>query len=204
MDPILPQIGLALIIFVSTNFDDIILLAAFFSNKSLHPKSIVAGQFFAIGSLTLISAGAALLALSIPSSWIAVLGLLPIALGLYKLYELYESKPNPYKDPHEIEMSQGIASKSDRYLSQSLSVATVTFINGGDNFAIYIPTFAANHQSIPIYIVVFAIMTSLWCLLGFKIVNNPVLGSKIRKHAHKLLPFVLIFLGLDIISGIFD
>jgi cadmium resistance protein CadD (predicted permease) len=61
--------------------------------------------------------------------------------------------------------------------------------------------FANSLSSIPLFIAVFAVMTLLWCLLGYVLVNNRVFGHLIRKYGHKILPIVLTLLGLDILSG---
>jgi cadmium resistance protein CadD (predicted permease) len=87
------------------------------------------------------------------------------------------------------------------FTSQALSVAGVTLANGGDNFGIYIPLFATAPAAIPIYIAVFAVMTAVWCALGYLVVNNPLIGSQVRRYGHVLLPIVLIALGLYILSG---
>ena len=42
-------IGLGVVVFATTNIDDILLLAAFFSDRTLRPRAIVIGQFAGIG-----------------------------------------------------------------------------------------------------------------------------------------------------------
>lgn len=206
MENLFAQIGLALVVFVSTNIDDILLLTAFFSDPKLRVKAIVTGQYLGIGSLVVVSVVTAVLALSIPPSLLALLGILPIALGCYKLYELYknkqiesEEKENELKN--DINASEHRAAKN--FGSQALGVASVTLANGGDNLGIYIPIFTAHSNALVIFVIVFAVMTAVWCVLGYIIVNNRVLGTTIRKYGHKILPFVLILLGLDILLDAF-
>ena len=90
------------------------------------------------------------------------------------------------------------------FVPQSLTVAGVTLANGGDNLGVYIPLFATAPQAIGTCVAVFAVMTALWCALGYLMVNNPWIGDRIRRHGHVLLPPVLIALGLYILSGAFD
>ena len=85
--------------------------------------------------------------------------------------------------------------------SQILAVAGVTVANGGDNLGVYIPMFANSLSAIPLFVLVFAAMTLVWCLLGHVLVNNKVFGHWIRRYGHKILPVVLILLGLDILKG---
>ena len=82
--------------------------------------------------------------------------------------------------------------------SQWLAVAFVTAANGGDNLGVYIPLFTRQLSWIPIYVAVFAVLTTLWCAAGYWLVNHPVLG-RIRRYGHVALPFVLIGLGLHIL-----
>jgi cadmium resistance protein CadD (predicted permease) len=202
MESLIAQIGLALVVFASTNIDDILLLTAFFSDPKLRVKAIVIGQFLGIGLLVLVSVITAVLALSIPPAWLALLGILPIALGCYKLYELYKNKQVESEEAENKLKDNIIASEhqaAKNFGSQALSVASVTLANGGDNLGIYIPIFTAHSNALTVFVIVFAIMTAVWCLLGYVIVNNRVLGSTIRRYGHKILPFVLILLGLDIL-----
>jgi len=87
------------------------------------------------------------------------------------------------------------------FSAQAFTVAGVTLANGGDNLGVYIPLFATTPQVIVNYVLVFAVMTAVWCALGYLAVNNPLIGSQIRRHGHVLLPVVLIALGLYILSG---
>jgi len=87
------------------------------------------------------------------------------------------------------------------FTGQALMVAGVTLASGGDNLAVYIPLFATAPRAIVTYGAVFAVMTVVWCGLGFLVVNNPLFGRRIRRHGHVLMPVVLILLGLTILSG---
>lgn len=82
---------------------------------------------------------------------------------------------------------------------QRESVAGVTIANGGDNLSVYIPLFASELQAIMVYTAIFAVMTGVWCAMGYALVNNPLAGSHIRRYGQVALPFVLIGLGLYIL-----
>jgi cadmium resistance protein CadD (predicted permease) len=72
--------------------------------------------------------------------------------------------------------------------------------NGGDNLGVYIPLFSSTPHAVPVYAVVFAVMTGVWCALGFYLVNNAWIGKHVRRYGRIALPFVLIGLGLWILS----
>jgi len=193
---LLPLIGLGVTVFVSTNLDDILLLSVFFADRHLSWKAVVAGQFLGIGALVAASSVAALAALAIPEGWTALLGIVPLGLGLAKLRGLRRGK-----DPDE-DTRQGELRAERRTHSQIFAVAAVTIANGADNLGVYIPLFAKQPSAIPAYAIMFAVLTAAWCLLGYVLVNNPLVGHSIRRYGHRLLPFVLIGLGVYILLGL--
>ncbi len=194
------DLGIGAIVFISTNIDDIFLLAAFFADPKLLRRSIVFGQFLGIALLVLASTVAAVLALTIPPEWVALLGLAPLYLGLQKLPDLWR-KPLEDEDG-EILTIQAQEHRVEKSLhSQILAVMGVTIANGGDNIGVYVPLFATSINSIATYSAIFAAMTAIWCGMGYLLVKNKVLGGIIRKYGHKIFPVVLIILGIHILSG---
>jgi cadmium resistance protein CadD (predicted permease) len=194
---LLSTIAIGITVFAVTNIDDILLLAAFFSDARLKRRNILIGQFLGIAALVAASSAAAALALVVPQGWIALLGFAPLLLGLRGLLALWRSntpdvQDNAVREEHAIE---------DRTHSQVFAVAAVTIANGGDNLGVYIPLFASQMSAIPLYVVVFAAMTVLWCALGYALVSNRWIGEFVTRIARWALPFVLIGLGLHILSG---
>jgi cadmium resistance protein CadD (predicted permease) len=184
-------------VFATTNVDDIVLLALFFADRRLRPRSVVIGQFAGIGVLTLASAVAALLALAVPDGWVALLGLAPLALGLRSLHGLWQPRPATDSDAE----LRDVAARGGRAMRlEWMAVALVTMANGGDNLAVYIPLFSRELSLVPVYAAVFAAMTALWCAAGYWLVNHPLLGGRIRKYGSAALPFVLVGLGLYILA----
>ncbi len=198
MYEVLPQITIAILVFISTNVDDIFLLAAFFADKKLTARTVVLGQLLGIGTLVAVSTLVAWLSMALPEGWISLLGFVPLYLGLKQIKSLWIDADDSAEDD-EI---QGQEHQMERGLrSQLLAVAGVTIANGGDNLGVYIPLFANSLTAIPLFVVVFGLMTLLWCFLGHVLVNNKVFGHWIRRYGHKILPVVLILLGFDILRG---
>jgi cadmium resistance protein CadD (predicted permease) len=196
---LLTVVGVGVVVFATTNIDDILLLAAFFADRTLRPRAVVVGQFVGIGVLTAASAVAALLALAIPDGWIGLLGLAPLGLGIRGLYGLWRSRDA--SESEEAERLRAAEARAQRAKhSQWIAVALVTIANGGDNLGVYIPLFSRGLSWIPMYAGVFAVMTALWCSAGHWLVHHPLLGARIRQYGHVALPFVLIGLGLHILS----
>jgi cadmium resistance protein CadD (predicted permease) len=133
-------VGVGIVLFATTNIDDILLLSAFFADRTLRPLAVVVGQFAGIGALTLASTIAALLALAIPDGWIALLGLAPLVLGIQGLRKLWRFRtPRNSDDAERLHEAQARASATR---SQWIVVALVTMANGGDNLGVY-PTLLA-------------------------------------------------------------
>lgn len=185
----LAQLGLATVAFATTNVDDILLLAAFFADPRLRPRAVVAGQFLGIGLLTVASAVVAAASLAVPPGWVALLGIVPLMLGIVKLIQLL--RPIPTGQEEDLSSVQG--------RSQAFAVATVTIANGGDNLGVYIPIFANNPSGVPWFAAVFAVLTAVWCVAGYALVNNRWFGERLSRIAQVILPFVLIGIGLHVL-----
>jgi cadmium resistance transport/sequestration family protein len=177
--------------FVSTNLDDLFILAAFFANPEFRAKDVVLGQYLGFIVLLSISSLAYFAQFIIPSNWISLLGVIPIIIGIRGLLHLKKLQTD---DSGE---KRNFSNYKDGQLM--LPVALVTMANGGDNLGVYMPLFAGmNHSNLFLTAAIFLIMVGLWCFLGFKLVNNRVLGNKIKNYGHHILPFVMIFIGLVI------
>lgn len=189
--------GLAIFVFVATDIDDLLILTVFFADTRLSPRAIVGGQFAGIGVLVFASVLAALLAIAIPPGWVALLGLVPLGMGLVSLKQLWRDDD----DDDEAEEARQAEQRAERRLhAQWLAVAAVTIANGGDNLGVYIPLFASRADLIVLYTAIFAGMTALWCWLAHWCVRHPVAGALLRRYGEQLLPVVLIALGLLILA----
>ena len=200
MSELVALLGVAGAVFVSTNLDDLVLLAVFFADPRMRPRAVVAGQFLGIGALTAASAAAAMLALAVPPGYVALLGLVPLALGARLLW----ARRNGAEEDDADEAREAEARLERRARSQALAVAGVTIANGGDNLGVYIPLFAQSPATIPVYAAVFAALTAAWCWLGYRLVRHPMIGERARRIGHAALPYVLLALGIWILAGARD
>jgi cadmium resistance protein CadD (predicted permease) len=188
MDSLVKLVGLAVVVFASTNIDDVFVLVGFFADKNFRAHDVVIGQYAGITALYMIATIAGLISLVIPPAYIGLLGLVPTAIGIKRLYDLFRKQKT--KSPVIGTRGRG----------RRLSVAAVTIANGGDNIAVYTALFATCAGfDVAIIGIVFAAMTGLWCLTAHWLVNHRTLGVPIRAHAHRVVPLVLIGLGILII-----
>ena len=180
----LPLLALAIILFASTNIDDLVVLIGFFADRRVRTRDIVAGQYAGLTALFLVSAAGSLLSLVIPKAYLGLLGIFPIVIGLRKLNDLRRDGSGPESS------SRGSV----------VSVALVTIANGGDNIGIYIPAFAVHSGAeIGVIALVFVAMTVLWCTLAHWMVNHHRVGAPLRRYGRIFAPLVLIGLGISII-----
>jgi cadmium resistance protein CadD (predicted permease) len=192
MESLFTALGLAVVLFVSTNVDDLVLLIAFFANSSFRARDIVAGQYVGVAILFIVSVAGALLSLVIPKAYLGLLGIFPILIGIRKLLELRH-------DPAGTAPANVLGTATGEY-GNIASVALVAIANGADNIGVYLPAFAVHPGSqIAIIALVFVAMTALWCLLAHRMVSHPRFGAPLRRYAHIFAPLVLIGLGILII-----
>ena len=194
--PGLIAIGVAA--FVATNIDDIFVLMMFFSSSymTFPVKQVVLGQYIGIGLLVAISALGSFISLAVPMYIIALLGIVPIVIGVKKLVV--------FRKKNESNSKQAVQNKKKNNLVFA-AVAAVTFSNGGDNIGVYTPLFAKYNSvsQITALATIFMAMTAVWCIAAYYLVNHPLVASKIRRIGHIILPFVLIGLGIYILTEFF-
>jgi cadmium resistance protein CadD (predicted permease) len=183
--------------FAATNIDDVFVLMMFFSSLSFPVRHVVLGQYLGIGLLVAISVLGSLVSLVVPTYVIGLMGIAPIAIGIKNIIEIRKRD-----NSHLRNIAQDKKNRS--YLS-FLSVAAVTFSNGGDNIGVYVPLFSKYNtvDQITGLIVVFMTMTAVWCIVAYYSVNHPLVASRIRYIGNIILPFVLIGLGIYILIDSF-
>lgn len=190
--PGLVAIGVAA--FAATNIDDIFVLMLFFSSLTFPVRQVVLGQYIGIGLLTAVSVLGSLIALVVPTYVIGLLGIIPIAIGIKNLVEISKKDKS-----HSRQVVQDKKTKSNLSF---LPVAAVTISNGGDNIGVYIPLFSNYNtvSQITALVVLFIAMTAVWCIAAHYFVNHPLVASRIRHTGNIILPFVLIGLGIYILT----
>lgn len=178
-------------LFVATNLDDIVVLTVLFGASArggARGWSIVAGQYLGFIVLVILSAVAALGLTIVSDSWVGLLGLVPMAIGVLALVRTIRNTSEGGED-QTVFTAGGI-----------LGVAGITFANGGDNIAIYTPVFRTMSMlQATTTIVVFLIMVALWCGISRLIGTRDTVVDGLEKIEGWLVPAVFIGLGLYIL-----
>ena len=171
----------------------------FFATPRFPSSQIVLGQYIGMGSLIGVSLAGSLIALVLPHNLIGLVGLFPIAIGIKELLELHKKGD---KEDDERLANRLLRSKKTRL--PFLTVAAITF-SGGEEIGIYTTLFATNNEveSIIMLISVVMVLTALWCFLANYLVKHSFLANVFRSVGSRLLPYVLIGLGIYILAEAF-
>jgi cadmium resistance protein CadD (predicted permease) len=189
MENLLGRIGLAITLFASTDIDDLFVLVGFFADPKFKVRQVFIGQYLGIAGLYGASVVASMISLVIPPYYIGLLGLVPIAVGMRKAWELRRGT-----DADEEELADRANASAGH--GNIVAVAAVTLANGADNISIYTPLFATRSAyDVALIGVLFAIMTLLWLGAAHWLTHHRTLGAPIRRYGHRVVPFVLIALG---------
>ena len=181
---------LSIVLFAGTNVDDLLLLLSFFADHTVPRNAVVAGQYIGVTALMLGSLLCSEVAVMLPPLYLRLLGLVPLAIGLGKLPRLFRG--------HSVDISeQPPASTHGRHM---WGVATLTIASGGDNVGVYLPLFATHPpQARLLIVVVFLLMTAIWCFVARWLAHHRIFQPAIRRWGSRVLPIVLIALGIRIL-----
>ena len=170
----------------------------FFATPRFPSSQIVLGQYIGMGSLMGVSLAGSLIALVLPHNLIGLIGLFPVAVGIKELLDLHKKG-----DEEDEKISKKLLWSKKTQLP-FLTVAAVTF-SGGEEIGIYTTLFATNNEvgSIIILISVVMVLTAFWCFLANYLVKHSFLANVFRSIGSRVLPYVLIGLGIYILVEAF-
>jgi cadmium resistance transport/sequestration family protein len=205
MDRLFGAILVGVTAFASTNLDDIVVLLLFFSQVSatFRRRHIVGGQYLGFVVLLLLSLPGYFGGLVLPKTWVGLLGLLPIWVGISQLRN--KDAENPEVQTVSAEVALGQKASILTWVTSILhpntyQVAAVTVANGGDNLGIYIPLFASNSlPRLAVIVSVFLILVGVWCWIAQQLTQQRAIAQMLSHYGHRLIPFVLMGLGLYIL-----
>lgn len=199
MNNVIAAIATGIGAFIATNLDDIFILLLFFSqvNALFRRHHIVMGQYLGFTTLVLVSLSGFFGGRLFPQTWIGMLGIVPIAIGVS---QWLNRKDETLQESSTLEASQTNSPFTQFLSPQTYGVATVTIANGGDNLGIYVPLFAScTWSSLVIILSVFFSLVGVWCYAAYRLANLPAIAQMLTRYGSYLVPFVLIALGISIL-----
>ncbi|KRF11479.1 cadmium transporter [Nocardioides sp. Soil797] len=178
-------------LFLVTNIDDIIVLSLFFARGAGQRRTtakIIAGQYIGFGGILLAAIAVTLGAgFFLPDDAIPYFGAIPLLLGIYATWQVWR---NGDDDDDSV---------ADRPIS-ALTVAAVTFANGGDNIGVYVPVFlTVGTGALIAYCIVFLTLVFLLVLAAKFVATRRPIAEMLERWEHILFPLVLIALGVVIL-----
>ncbi|HWP49068.1 MAG TPA: cadmium resistance transporter [Candidatus Limnocylindrales bacterium] len=198
MDWIFTTIITGIITFAATNVDDIFLLVLFFSqaDPTFRRRYVVIGQYLGFTALIAVSLIGFLASLILPRTWIGLMGVIPILMGVDKLVhrkkniqqvKLKHSESQPWRSS----VFAGLLHH------QAYNVATIKFANGSDNISIYTLLFASSNLAhLGVLLVVFFVLVGVYCYLTSHLARQFLVAQILTRYSRILLPYVMIGLGV--------
>lgn len=180
-------------LFMATNIDDIIVLSLFFARGAGQRGTtarILAGQYLGFGGIlataVLVALGAGVF---LPPQAIPYFGLIPLFLGLWAAWRAWRAADDDDDDAKVAGKNVGV-----------LTVAAVTFANGGDNIGVYVPVFlSVGPTAVVAYCIAFLALVAVLVVLAKFIATRRPIAEVLERWEHILFPLVLIGLGVFIL-----
>jgi cadmium resistance protein CadD (predicted permease) len=174
-------------IFAGTNIDDLLVLTVLFlsARATGRPAAwhIWVGQYVGIALLVAASAAAAAGLSVLPDRWVGLLGLIPLALGVYGLVAAARGGDD---DPIRI---GGFG-----------AVVAVTLANGADNLAVYVPVFRTmGVRAGAVTVAVFAVGVAMMCLAASLIGSHKRLVALMERSGRWIVPAVFVIIGVAVL-----
>jgi cadmium resistance protein CadD (predicted permease) len=194
---LLALIGAAIVAFVATNVDDVVLITALFAltagarGGGLRAGDVWIGQYAGLLAVVALSAIGAFGLLLVPDEVVGLLGLIPLTMGLAGLWRAARGEAGDDDEPPPLLPTR----------RGWLSVAGITIANGADNVAVYVPFFAsAGAGGMAVIAVVFAAGVALLCLAGRWLGTHPRTVEAVERWGHWVVPLVFVALGAAIVA----
>jgi cadmium resistance protein CadD (predicted permease) len=180
-------------LFAGTNVDDLVVLTVLFLAAQAGGKpqvwQIWAGQYAGVTVLVAISSVAALGLTIIPDTWVGLLGLVPLGLGMQGLITTLRARGRNEPPPP---VAAGLA-----------AVVGVTVANGADNIAVYTPVFRTiGPADSLVTVAVFAVLVAVWCAAGSWLGAHHRVVAVVQRWGHWIIPATFITLGLFIVAPV--
>lgn len=169
--------------FAATNVDDLVVLTLF-SARRVPTRTVILGQYLGFAAIIGLSLVGFLAAIFVPNSWLRLLGLVPLAIGIQHLIAKHPSAVN-----------------TAAQRPSTLSVAALTIANCGDSIGVYVPFFAVNRGRLGTVLIVFAALLPFLCLIGKLLGNHPLVLFSLERYGHYIVPLVFIGLGVYILTA---
>lgn len=176
---------------MSTNIENVVILVSVFCADSANARAVRLG--FGMGAVMLLLASLLVLTVSgwIPIRLLGLLGLIPIAFGIF---ELVRSSKN---DGCSNSAAGKISPEQGRVV---LSASLLMMANGGDTIAVFAPLFAETAPAgVPVLVLGYVLSAAALSFLSGHVCVFPALSAPLKKYGARAAPFIMIGIGVYIL-----
>ncbi|MEN9202392.1 MAG: cadmium resistance transporter [Thermostichus sp. DG_1_6_bins_120] len=191
--------------FVATHIDDFLLLALLFAQAQIQPTwkpwHVWLGGYMGLAGLIFISSLGYMGGLFLPPPVIGLLGLLPISVGCWKLWQVEEEAIEQRLEELQESPLKKTGWNSLPLLPSPVVMSTLlTFANGGDNISLYVPLFAGSSTlQLVLFCLIFFLMKGLWFAMAQRLALQPAVVKVLTERGERWVPWLLIGLGIWIL-----
>ena len=193
MNNLIAIIPIAAGAFVATNLDNFILLVSLLARYRNRTSIVVAGYFTCMLLLGFIGYWIGEFANIAPVEYVGLLGLVPIVIGVVEFGRLRRGAAKT-----------SVAREISGDGVQKVFMATLAsqFSNGADTIVVFGVLFADSMPSANILILLtIAAMAVIFVLVGIYAVRRPAISKWSDRYAHRVMPLVLIIVGVYILAN---
>jgi cadmium resistance protein CadD (predicted permease) len=193
MDSMLTIIPITVFAFLATNLDNFLVLVSMLAQYRDQSSAVFAGYFAAM--LILLTGGFLIgeAADSVPIEYIGLLGMIPMGLGVYGLWQLLSGNADSEDD-------EPVTRAAWRAIF--LAVLLTQAGNGGDTLVTFGVLFADSNPAADTLIVLALAVTAVavaW--LANYALNHRQISRLIKRYAHKITPFIMIGVGAYVLAN---
>jgi cadmium resistance protein CadD (predicted permease) len=193
MNSLIAIIPIAAGAYVATNLDNFILLVSLLARYRNHTSNVVAGYFTCMLILGFVGLWIGKAANIAPVEYLGLLGFVPISIGVVELIQLRRGKAKV-----------AVAKEKSADGVQKVFMTTLfsQLGNGADTIVVFGVLFIDSMPSADILtILTLAAMAVIFVFVGIYAVRHPAVCEWIDRYAYRVMPFVLIIVGVYILAN---
>jgi len=179
--------------FIGTNLDNLLLLVALYSRYEKHTGTVAFGYMSGMVLIGVISLVIGFGGDFIPVNYLGLLGVIPMFMGLVGLLQLFRRKPAEAVTGFTVETS----------LKTVFIAVLLTQLSNGADTVITFSVFLADSTPATDYLIslTFLAMVVLFSWVAFYALKHRGLSDFLDRYGPYVTPFILILVGLYIISN---
>ena len=179
--------------FAVTNLDNLIILVFLLGQSKGERHHVLIGFIASVILVVAASSIGILIGTMLSPNIVGYLGIAPLVIGAYLLYQQLTA----------VENKSAIATTTMHSPSRIwLTTVVLIFSNSADSIAVLLPLLAESGSTPTLLIVSIYLLTSiLWCAIYLKIASNAGLAQRISARGEKLVPWVMIAVGIYVLSN---